>query len=155
MKAVSQVEFGDFQTPLPLAREVCALIHRLGENPDVVVEPTAGRGAFLTAAAEQFPKATLRGWEINPDYVTEAAAALQTANAPSGSSVVCQDFFTCNWEVVLAEQNGRILILGNPPLVTNAGVAAIDGTNVPVKENFMGLRGIAARTGLGTRMPQT
>ena len=147
MKAASQVEFGDFQTPLVLAREVCELIRRLGENPDVVVEPTAGRGAFLTAAAEQFPNATLRGWEINPDYVAEAAAALTTANAPSGSAVLCQDFFTCDWETVLAEQNGRVLILGNPPWVTNAGVAAIDGTNVPVKENFMGLRGIAARTG--------
>lgn len=147
MKAASQVEFGDFQTPIPLAREVCELICRLGENPNVVVEPTAGRGAFLVAAAENFPNATLRGWEINPDYVAEATAALTTANAPFGSSVVCQDFFTCDWEAVLRGQNGHVLILGNPPWVTNAGVAAINGTNVPVKENFMGLRGIAARTG--------
>lgn len=147
MKAASQVEFGDFQTPIVLAREVCALLQRLGENPDAVVEPTAGRGAFLLAAAEHFPKATLRGWEINPEYVAEANTALTVTKTLPGSSVVSQDFFTCDWEAVLAAQSGRLLILGNPPWVTNAGVAAIEGTNVPVKENFMGLRGIAARTG--------
>jgi hypothetical protein len=147
MKSSNKVEFGDFQTPLALAREVCELIRQLGENPDVVVEPTAGRGAFLIAAAETFPRANLRGWEINDDYVTDAIIALQAANASKRSSVIGQDFFTCNWEAVLAAQDGSVLILGNPPWVTNSGVAAIDGTNLPTKENFMGLRGIAARTG--------
>ena len=147
MKASSKIEFGDFQTPSALANEVCALIQRLGENPDVVVEPTAGRGAFLVAAADKFPSATLRGWEINSDYVTDATVALRAANVFARSSMACQDFFTCDWEAVLAAQDGRVLILGNPPWVTNAGVAAIDGTNLPAKENFMGLRGIAARTG--------
>ena len=147
MRASSKVEFGDFQTPLALAHEVCELIRQLGEDPDVVLEPTVGRGAFLLAAADKFPSATLRGWEINRDHVADAAAALDAANVSARSSVTCQDFFTCDWEAVLAAQDGRVLILGNPPWVTNAGVAAIDGTNLPTKENYMGLRGIAARTG--------
>ena len=147
MKASSKVEFGDFQTPIALAHEVCELIRRLGENPDAVLEPTAGRGAFLAAAAEKFPDATLRGWEINSDYVTDAAMALRAANVSARSSMTCQDFLTCDWEAVLAAQDGRVLILGNPPWVTNSGVAVIHGTNLPAKENFMGLRGIAARTG--------
>ncbi|MEO6740763.1 MAG: SAM-dependent DNA methyltransferase [Chthoniobacteraceae bacterium] len=147
MKASDKVEFGDFQTPLALAHEVCELIRRLGENPDVVVEPTAGRGAFLLAAAETFPSAELRGWEINQEYVTDAVSLLGAANLSARSSMACHDFFTCDWEAVLAAQDGRVLILGNPPWVTNSGVAAIDGTNLPAKENFMGLRGIAARTG--------
>ena len=147
MKASNKVEFGDFQTPLMLADEVCELIRRLGEDPNVVLEPTAGRGAFLIAAGAKFPNATLRGWEINRDYVTDATIALETASVSTRSSVTCQDFFTCDWEAVLAAQAGRLLILGNPPWVTNSGVAAVDGTNLPVKENFMGLRGIAARTG--------
>ena len=147
MKASSKVEFGDFQTPITLAHEVCELIGRLGENPDVVLEPTAGRGAFLVAAAGKFPSATLRGWEINRDYVTDATVALDGANVSARSSMTCQDFFTCDWEAVLAAQCGRVLILGNPPWVTNSGVAAVDGSNLPAKENFMGLRGIAARTG--------
>ncbi len=147
MRASSKVEFGDFQTPIGLAREVCELVRRLGENPDVVVEPTAGRGAFLVAAANEFPNAALRGWEINNEYVTHATIALRAADVSARSSMTCQDFFTCDWEAVLAAQDGRLLILGNPPWVTNSGVAAINGTNLPTKENFMGLRGIAARTG--------
>ena len=107
MKASDKVEFGDFQTPLALAREVCELVRRLGENPDVVVEPTAGRGAFLVAAADTFPSATLRGWEINQTYVTDAAVTLEAANLSARSSVSCQDFFTCDWEAVFAAQDGR------------------------------------------------
>jgi len=147
MKSSNKVEFGDFQTPLALAREVCELIQQLGENPDVVVEPTAGRGAFLIAAADTFPQANLQGWEINDDYVTDAIAALHAANASKRSSVIGQDFFNCDWEAVFAAQHGCVLVLGNPPWVTNSGIAAIEGTNLPAKENFMGLRGIAARTG--------
>ena len=57
MKANSQIEFGDFQTPLTLAKEVCRLLRRAGEAPDFVLEPTCGRGAFLVAAAEAFAQA--------------------------------------------------------------------------------------------------
>ena len=42
---------------------------------------------------------------------------------------------------------GSLLVLGNLPWVTNATVSGLDGTNLPPKENFQGLRGIAARTG--------
>ena len=86
MKTFSKVEFGDFQTPIALAHEVCELIRRLGENPDVVIEPTVGRGAFLVAAANTFPNAALRGWEINSDYVTDATIALCAANVSARSS---------------------------------------------------------------------
>ena len=147
MKPSNKIEFGDFQTPQNLAREVCDLLLRLGERPGMIVEPTAGRGAFLTAAAHAFPLATLRGWEINPDYVTEAKRELTACGATSRSDVVCQDFFACDWDAELRALSGNLLLLGNPPWVTNAGVAAVGGTNLPTKENFHGLRGLAARTG--------
>ena len=147
MKSVSKVEFGDFQTPHDLAREVCALVCKLGEEPAVILEPTAGRGAFMLAAAEAFPKARIMGWEINGEYVTDALAALNVAGVSARSTVTKQDFFSCDWEAVLSKQRGNVLILGNLPWVTNSGVAVVEGTNLPVKENFMGLRGIAARTG--------
>jgi hypothetical protein len=147
MKTATKIEFGDFQTPLPLAYEVCALIRRLGEDPEVVVEPTVGRGAFLVAAANVFPGARLNGWEINENYVARTKSALGSIDAAERSSITLQNFFSCDWETVLAGQKGRMLILGNPPWVTNSGVSAIEGTNVPIKENFLGLRGLAARTG--------
>jgi hypothetical protein len=147
MKGSNKVEFGDFQTPSALAREICALLVQLGESPANVVEPTAGRGAFLLAAAEAFPAATLRGWEINPDYVRDATTALDEAGATARAAVINQDFFTCDWEQELARLDGSLLLLGNPPWVTNSGVGVLKGTNLPTKENFQGLRGIAARTG--------
>ncbi len=147
MKSATRAEFGDFQTPLGLARDVCGLLARLGEVPEVIVEPTAGRGTFLVAAAEAFPKARLRGWDINGDYVREAAAALSSNGASARSDVGVRDFFDHDWAAELASLGGRVLILGNPPWVTNSAVAALNGTNLPAKANFLGLRGIAALTG--------
>lgn len=147
MKSRAKVEFGDFQTPRLLARAVCELLLRLGEQPSSVIEPTAGRGAFLLAAAAVFPAATLRGFDINPDYVREATAALDAAGATPRASVACHDFFAYDWEQELARVSGPLLLLGNPPWVTNSGVGAISGSNLPTKVNFLGLRGIAARTG--------
>ena len=147
MKSQAKVEFGDFQTPGMLAREVCELLVRLGERPGVVIEPTAGRGAFLLAAAAAFPAAKLRGFEINASYVRDAIAALDCAGATPRASLACQDFFACDWETELARFSGRLLLLGNPPWVTNSGVGVLSGSNLPTKENFLGLRGIAARTG--------
>jgi len=147
MKSSAKVEFGDFQTPLVLAREVCELLQRQRIVPEFVLEPTCGCGAFLVAAAETFPAAALRGCDINPGYVERAAAALHRAGASSRSRVVCQDFFTHDWESELLETSGELLILGNLPWVTNSAVAAINGTNLPLKENFLRLRGLSARTG--------
>ena len=58
MSASAKIEFGDFQTPLPLAREICALVKREGIKAETVLEPTCGVGAFLVAAAEAFPSAS-------------------------------------------------------------------------------------------------
>ncbi len=147
MKLTSKVEFGDFQTPGTLASEVCQLLVRLGELPGVVIEPTAGKGAFLRAAAAAFPAAQLCGFDINPAYVQDTIALLDSVGATSRASVACQDFFGCDWEMEFSRCPGRLLLLGNPPWVTNAGVGAINGSNLPTKDNFLGLRGIAARTG--------
>ncbi len=147
MKSRAKVEFGDFQTPLSLASEVCALLHRLGVNPDVVIEPTVGRGAFIEAAAEAFPNAQLRGWDINPEYVRHAEDRLRLKTAAGRAVLGVQDFFTHDWEGALGDATHSLLLLGNPPWVTNSGVSVVNGTNLPAKENFMGLRGIAARTG--------
>ena len=147
MKRAAQIEFGDFQTPLALARTACRLLVARGEAPNWVVEPTCGVGGFLTAAAEAFPRAELRGWDINPGYVAQALAAVSEAGATTRSRVVQQDFFAHDWEAELADLPGRVLILGNPPWVTNAAVTVVNGSNLPSKENFLGLRGLAARTG--------
>ena len=93
MKANAKIEFGDFQTPLALAREVCALLIRQGVEANAIVEPTCGIGSFLLAASESFPKAQLLGWDINSDYVAQTKSALVQAGAAKRATVGQQDFF--------------------------------------------------------------
>jgi hypothetical protein len=147
MKSNAKIEFGDFQTPLALAQEICELLRRQHLVPDFVLEPTCGMGAFLMSAAEAFPHASLRGWDINQQYVEQATTQLALAGAAPRASVCCKDFFAHDWEAELRQLPGRLLILGNLPWVTNSAVAAINGGNLPEKKNFLGLRGMAARTG--------
>ena len=147
MKSSAKVEFGDFQTPLALAKEICGLLRRQKLSPEFVLEPTCGHGTFLVAAAEAFPRAALRGWDINRDYVEQTAVELRRAGASSRAVVERQDFFAHDWESELQRMAGKLLILGNLPWVTNSAVAAMNGSNLPVKENFLGLRGLAAQTG--------
>jgi predicted RNA methylase len=72
-KTRRKVEFGDFQTPITLSREICALIARTGFRPASVVELTCGTGSFLRAALETFPDASrILGFDINPVCVAEA-----------------------------------------------------------------------------------
>jgi hypothetical protein len=140
-------EFGDFQTPQALARQICTLLVKRGAGADVVVEPTCGLGSFLVAAAEALPQAQLLGWDINPEYVQGARAALHQAGAGARFTVQVQDFFKHDWETELSSISGDLLILGNLPWVTNAAVSSLNGSNLPPKQNFQALRGIEARTG--------
>ena len=82
MRPNAKVEFGDFQTPLALAKEICGMVRRQGFVPEFVLEPTCGVGAFLVAAAEIFPRATLRGSDINRDHIEQAEAELAFFSTP-------------------------------------------------------------------------
>jgi hypothetical protein len=147
MKTNAKIEFGDFQTPLALAREVSSFLLEQGAKPHTVLEPTCGTGAFLVAAGEAFPKARLLGWDTNPDYVAQAKSALVHSGVAKRASVGQQDFFAHDWEAELAGIRGSLLVMGNLPWVTNATVSGMGGSNLPAKENFQGFRGIEARTG--------
>ncbi|MSU57976.1 MAG: SAM-dependent DNA methyltransferase [Pedosphaera sp.] len=147
MKSRAKIEFGDFQTPAILARQVSELLRQKGIAPKHVIEPTCGVGAFLVASAAFFPHATLRGWDVNPVYVQQTVDELRRAGVALRATVEHQDFFTHDWEHQFGKLHGELLILGNLPWVTNSTVSAMNGNNLPTKENFLGLRGLAARTG--------
>jgi hypothetical protein len=147
MRTNAKIEFGDFQTPVDLAREVCALLVREGIKTDLVVEPTCGIGAFLIAAAEAFPKARLFGWDINRDYVEQAEKTLADSGIESRVTLGQQDFFAHDWEKELSALRGNLVVLGNLPWVTNATISGMNGGNLPAKENFQNFRGIEALTG--------
>jgi hypothetical protein len=71
-------EFGDFQTPEPLAGQVCALLARTSRKPASVVEPTCGEGSFLLAALEQYPGVQQAiGLDINEQYIERLRSELR------------------------------------------------------------------------------
>ena len=82
-------EFGDFQTPAALAREVCGVLARHLTSPSSILEPTCGTGGLLLAALEGFPSARRAlGLEINPDYVGPLARSLRQSGQPTASQAI-------------------------------------------------------------------
>jgi hypothetical protein len=101
----------------------------------------------LIAASAQFPGATrLIGAEINEGYAATARAHLHEIGHPS-ATVLTTDFFTTNWDELLEATRDPLLIVGNPPWVTNSRLGALDGRNAPPKLNADNVRGIEALTG--------
>lgn len=135
-----KVEFGDFQTPLDLAREVCALLASKGVNPAAIVEPTCGIGTFLFAALEQFRTVErVLGFDINTEYVETVQERLKQQTGRNKVQIVHGDFFIINWQKTLQTMPEPILVIGNPPWVTSAELGSLESANIPQKGNFEGL----------------
>ncbi|PQO31883.1 SAM-dependent methyltransferase [Bremerella cremea] len=146
VKSRQKTEFGDFQTPSELAAAVCHRLQADGVSPASVLEPTCGQGFFLEAAAHQFPEAKLlMGREWNADYV--ASASLRLDAASDRLDLAQADFFQEDWPQQIESLPGPVLILGNPPWVTNSELGSLGSGNLPTKSNFQNDRGIAAKTG--------
>ena len=113
--------------------------------PERVVEPTAGLGAFLDAAEKKWGcRSVYQGFEVNPAYIE----ASHTRLVGRGIRLNQQDFFLADWRSILSSDNAqKLLILGNPPWVTNLAIGTMEGNNLPTKTNFQGLKGFDAKTG--------
>ncbi len=141
-----RVEYGDFQTPAELAAAVCRVL--ASERPATLVEPTCGTGSFLAAALAALPDLRrVIGREINARSL--ASARRRIARIPSSAS--CQlrvgDFFRTDWSDLLARGAEPLLILGNPPWVTNSALGMLGSDNLPPKQNLPGRSGLEGLTG--------
>jgi hypothetical protein len=138
-------EYGDFQTPESLATRVVALVVELFGTPEIVIEPTVGLGSFLKASVECWEKnSEYIGYEINKVYVDLARKSLRQF----GVHILHRDFFNEDWKYNISRSaKSRILVIGNPPWVTNSDLGQLGSKNLPEKSNFQGLRGFDARTG--------
>lgn len=143
-----QIEFGDFQTPLELAKLVCQKLDEIGINPETVVEPTCGVGAFIEASANQFEKAKkFIGVEINEKYLDELETRKKDFPLKNRMLFVQGDFFSFDWDTLIKTSKGSILVIGNFPWVTNSQQGSIGGVNLPTKNNFQNHNGFDAMTG--------
>ncbi len=141
-------EFGDFQTPVELTKKVCALLVKRGLKPASILEPTCGTGSFLVSAREHFKNAQkVIGLEVNGDYVRTARDALSKTNGVGDVSVLHDDFFNVDWKRILESLADPLLVIGNPPWITNAELGSLGSSNLPKKVNSQNHRGIEAITG--------
>ncbi|MDP6555336.1 MAG: hypothetical protein QGG71_11780 [Pirellulaceae bacterium] len=148
MAANRRIEFGDFQTPESLARDVCRVLRRSRLKPASIFEPTCGIGNLVVAAFEAFPSATAGfAADLNADYVAATRGRLRTQLAAVQIDVMQANFFQTDWNGHLATLPDPLLAIGNPPWVNNSQLGAIGGKNLPHKDNAVKLRGIEAITG--------
>lgn len=131
-------EFGDFQTPPALASKVLqALPDREWAR---VLEPTCGTGSFLYECAKTLQGAQIVGIEVQPDYVREARL--------TPADVIEGDIFSMDLGRDLPwTSDGPMLVIGNPPWVTNSQLSRLESDNRPIRVNLKNLSGYDAMTG--------
>lgn len=146
MKRKRKIEFGDFQTPLDLTNSIARFIKAVFADPVVIVEPTCGWASFIKSCkALGEEDCTYYGFDINTKYIAKCSTDFAGDN---NCHFRVADFFQKNWkDFFQTHKKSKILVVGNPPWVTNAALGVLNGTNLPRKTNFQGLGGFAAKTG--------
>ena len=136
-------EYGDYQTPADFAERVCYYLKNYHNiEPSAVIEPTCGIGGFLKSSLKVFNADEYYGIEINPEYCKECTESINDNRV----HIINSDFFAFSSKS-LVKNNRQILVVGNPPWVTNSTLASIGSDNLPEKANFKGLKGLEALTG--------
>ena len=144
----NRTEFGDYQTPFELVVRVCDMLSRRGVMPNSIVEPNCGQGNFLVGAHRAFPQVRhIFGADINALYLDIARPLVEGLYKTADCELNIGDFFTLKWDDILKTLPDPLLIIGNPPWVTNSTLGEIGGSNLPTKSNFYKLSGIDAITG--------
>ena len=137
-------EYGDYQTPVEFAERFCRYLREYHHiHPSAVVEPTCGVGGFIKSSL-MFGAAEYYGIEINPEYCEICKNSINDSRV----RIINADFFAFSSRALIKDRR-RVLVIGNPPWVTNSTLSALGSGNLPVKTNFKGLKGIDAITGAG------
>ncbi len=136
---------GDFQTPIQLARNVISRLFANGIQWERILEPTCGQGNFIRVCIEKAGVREIIGLEIQQSYVEES----RRIRSESVKVSICQhDIFDVNLASYLQWSTlSPLLIVGNPPWITNAKLGRLNGQNLPKKSNFQRLSGLDAMTG--------
>ena len=160
--------YGDFQTNEDLADKIILRLVSRGISPQIIVEPTCGKGNFVIASLKHFTEIeNVIGVEIYKPYVWETKFNIihfflnnPKANKPTIEIAHC-DVFDYDFKKIAKQFSGKvlpfgedlggakILIIGNPPWVTNSKLGSLNSSNLPKKANFKNHSGLDAMTGKG------
>ena len=139
-------DLGDFQTPSALVSAVLERLDRLGIARTRVIEPTCGRGHFLSALFDGLdPPGEAFGFEIQDDHLDVARRSI--APGSSRLSLIRADVFSIDFRALAWTENGPLLVVGNPPWVTSAELGRLASDNGPSRTAIEGLSGLDSRTG--------
>lgn len=145
---MTQDDRGDFQTPPELVRLVLATLARRNRSWTRMLEPTCGAGNFIAGClSEARWDMEIQGIEVQPGYV-EQATVLGAGAANSTVTIHTADIFLVRLDRDLCwRRTGPLLVVGNPPWVTNAQLGRQSSANRPTRSNVKQLAGLAAMTG--------
>lgn len=153
----NKTEYGDWQTNFELAERICLHVKEQGIRPKVVVEPTCGTGAFVLAACVVFGNELERiyGIEIYKPYINRLKLRILGYALENPGAITCkirlfhQSVFDFDFAGLHIPDGKNVLLLGNPPWVTNSKLSEINSSNLPKKSNFKNVKGLEAITGKG------
>ncbi len=141
-------EFGDFQTPPALVSEVLDCLGPISEKWSRVLEPTCGRGNFVRGLLRSpVPPSEIQAIELQHAYFEEAQRTLERPSAPRIVVKKANIFDLDLRSSVRWKNTGSLLVVGNPPWVTNAELGVLGSDNLPAKTNLKRLQGLDALTG--------
>jgi len=152
-----RAEYGDFQTNADLANKVTLHLASKGISPEIVIEPTCGKGNFIIASLRTFKSIRkIFGVEIYKPYVWETKFSIMdyflsnpNDNKPQISIAHCNVFDFDFKDIAKKNLTNNVLVIGNPPWVTNSKLGSLNSTNLPKKTNFKNHSGLDAMTGKG------
>lgn len=140
--------FGDFQTPPELVDQVLKVLGPIGKLWPRVLEPTCGTGNFVAGLLRQdSPPLEIHGFEIQYEHLLQARRNVGTLSNVMVDLRNADIFQTDLRRELTWHHAGPLLVLGNPPWVTNSELGSLQANNSPKKINLRKLRGIAAMTG--------
>ncbi len=110
---------GQTYTPGPIIKAMTAWAAAQG-TPARIVDPGAGSGRYLLAAAKQFPKASLVAAEVDPLSALMLRANIAVRGLQDRADVRLGDYRS----LTLPEADGPTLFIGNPPYVRHHQIDA-------------------------------
>lgn len=140
-------DLGDFQTPPGLVALVYQALTKIYGKPwQRLLEPTCGEGRFIREGLKNFSQLQdVLGIELQSDYVALARNIIVGGRRPqiiNGSVFDLGTALRLSWR-----SSGPLLVVGNPPWVTNSELGQLGSDNLPRKSNFKRVKGIDAVTG--------
>jgi hypothetical protein len=139
-------DLGDFQTPPALVSKVLQCLTANGQSWGRALEPTCGIGNFVVGLLDlPNPPSEIYALELQDSYVQKARKRILPSQIRS--TIEQANIFTLDLGNLRWKEATPLLVVGNPPWVTNAGLGVLDSENLPQKTNFKKLKGLEALTG--------